>query len=312
MQKCVGLYVPARQQGGIHKGVVPSDVLQDLEKYLQVAGTKYIHLDLAETIIRDGKVCMRSGQPLELGLLYWCYILPEDMQSEDMQRLKVLSQHMRVLPDPYAVERSWNKFTAHSLLSAKGINVPEFCQFSSDKVEFMVHLLEQWGALLLKPVMGSFGHGVTMVRTKQELLDIVQYAASFHSEPIQIYCERFEPNDISRWISAVMIDKELVYGYRKHPERFVGGWKVYDPQRIGGAADYVDPAPVAELVTEACSVLGADMIGFDCIFSERLQKYLIVDENTIPGLYPECFEKSGKGSWAQHIARMIINHMPKA
>ncbi len=313
MRKRVGLYIPIREEGdSIHKGIMPSSVLRELQAHLESAGIGYTHVDLPQSDVRDTGICLGDGSKADFDLLYWFYILPEDMQSADMHCLKSLSQHMRVLPDPYAVERSWNKFSAHSLLAAKGIGVPEFCQFSSDDVESMGHLLEQWGKLLLKPVMGSFGHGVTMVKTRQELLDIVQYAASFHAQPIQIYCERFEPNDISRWISVVMIDRELVYGYRKRPERFVDGWKVYDPGRVGGAADYADPAPVVGLVKAACEVLGADMIGFDCIFSERLNKYLIVDENTIPGLYPDCFERAGKGSWAQHIARMIAQHLPKA
>ena len=97
--------------------------------------------------------------------------------------------------------------------------------------------------------------------------------------------------------------------YRKKAEKIVGGWKVYDEQGTGGATDYIDPAPVAEMAMRAKNALGADIIGFDCIYSTEKQSYLIVDENTLPGMYEHCFAQAGKGSWAEMFFSFLMIHV---
>ena len=148
-----------------------------------------------------------------------------------------------------------------------------------------------------------------MVKTARELVDVVQYTQSFSKENLHVFCEKFEENDINKWISTTIIGGELVYGYRKRPEKFVDNWKVYDADRAGGGVDYVDPAPVKDEALRAAKILGCDIIGFDFIYSAVKKKYLIVDENTFPGMYPECFRKSGTGSWDQHFLRMILSYL---
>jgi len=84
---------------------------------------------------------------------------------------------------------------------------------------------------------------------------------------------------------------------------------VYDAQFKGGEAYYVDPSPVHEMSARAAEALGADVVGFDCIYSNARQSYLIVDENTFPGIYDDCFNEAGKGSLAEHFYRVITKRL---
>lgn len=310
MNKKIALCAPPRDDSGFrsYQGIFPPEVLKEFTGLLRAApGIDFIgQIDLRQAYTQNGHAYIGKQCLSDLDMLFWFYILPLGNQEFDLQLLKTIASHTRVLPSPHGVGNGLDKFTTHTLLKAASIDTPEFCLFRSDKVGDILHLLDSWGEMLLKPRLGSFGHGVTKISTRQALLDTVQYAASFARDPLSIFCERFEPHDMQRWISVTVINGKVAYGYRKRASRIVEGWKVYDADMKGGEADYADPDPVADIALKAAKALGADLIGFDFIYSTRLGKYLIVDANTVPGLYPDCFAKSGK-SWAEYFADMVLS-----
>ena len=75
--------------------------------------------------------------------------------------------------------------------------------------------------------------------------------------------------------------------------------------------DYLRFEPQADMALRAAKALEADIIGFDFIYSTNKQRYLIVDENTYPGIYPDCFEKAGK-TLPELVARMALDTLKAA
>lgn len=304
-QKKLGIIMPARdpQEGIVNgSGIVSHAVRDDFLK--QLAGIELIPVTLAGAYVENGKVYGGDICLSDLDMIFWLYYVGDNFFEWDM--LHMLSQVTTVLPNPRAAFRARNKFYAHTQIRNAGVPTADFCAFPATAAETMAGKLKDWGEVVLKPVHGDFGHGICKVSNPRAFIDTIAYAQSFSREPLDIFCERFEKNDIAKWISATVIDGTVVFGYRKRPTAFVEGWKVYDAGRIGGNADYVDPAPVREIAAAAAEALGCDIVGFDLIFSERQQAYVIVDENTLPGMYADCFEASGTGTLSDHLARMVL------
>lgn len=262
--------------------------------------------DLSTAHVQDGKVYAQGRCLSDFDLVHW-YFVTHRPESWNIVMLRTIARHTRVVPDPDGLLLGLDKFHSHSALRAAGLPTADFALFRSGMVNDLAPRICKGKPVLLKPRLGAFGHGIHMVRTPQEMVDAVQYAQSFSADEMQIFCEAFEENDIHEWISTTVIGGELAYGYRKRPEKFVDNWKVYDPVRKGGGVDYVDAAEVRDIALAAAQAMKCDVIGFDFIYSTAKRKYMIVDENTFPGMYPECFAASGRGSWDSHFRRMILS-----
>ena len=308
----IGVIMPARQPGAhivSGSGIVGAEVCDAVVRALgadaRVAEVVTVSLDHAYVL--NGKVHAQGHCLSDLDAVLWLYYVGG--HAAQWEILQVLAQQTRVLPDPAAAARARNKYHAHAALRGAGLPTTDFCVFNAADAEDMAPVLAQWGEVLIKPVLGDFGQGICKTGDMRVLVDTVGYAQSFSDKPLQILCERFEPNDISKWISATVINGEVVFGYRKRDSAFVDGWKVYDAGRVGGNADYADAAPVAEVAARAARALGCDIVGFDFIYATRTQSYMIVDENTLPGMYADCFAAAGKGSLADHLAALVLANL---
>ena len=313
MKKRIGLYLPAKDGSPPYfhsTGAMPQQVLSEFYALLDKEGLAYTtNLHPMNATVRNGKVYCGDVCLSDIDVFFWYYPMIPDREGYEMSILRTLATTTTVIPNPEGLYRGLDKLTSHTLLRAAGIPTADFALFRSDQLSEAKHLLHAWGSLLLKPSLGNLGRGIVRVESEQQLLDIIQYASPALEKPTPIFMERFEPNDIEQWISTTIIGDTLVYGYRKKAEKIVGGWKVYDEQGTGGATDYIDPAPVAEMAMRAKNALGADIIGFDCIYSTEKQSYLIVDENTFPGMYEHCFAQAGKGSWAELFFSFLMIHV---
>lgn len=291
-------------------GLMPDDVRERLIDSLVTAPgiAEVITCDLKDAHVQDGKVYAGGHCLSDFDLVHWYFVthLPD---SWNVVMLRTLARQTRVVPDPDGLLLGLDKFHSHTVLRAAGLPTADFALFRAGAVNDIAPRLCTGEPLLLKPRLGAFGHGIHMVRTPQEMIDAVQYAQSFLPGELQVFCESFEENDIREWISTTVIGGELAYGYRKRPEKFVDNWKVYDPIRKGGGVDYVDASEVKDIALAAAKAMKCDVIGFDFIFSTAKQKYMIVDENTFPGMYPECFAAAGKGGWDGFFKRMILRSL---
>lgn len=312
MTKKIATYTPIKDPNAPNMVVwelLFEPIVKELHELLSDNNDFEVHqnLDIRNAVVKNGKVFVDDVCVSDFDLFFWYFLPAYETGSFDITVLKTLARHTTVVPDPFALEKTMDKFTAHSVLRHENIPVAEYALFSSADPERAGDLFDEWGGpLLLKPTLGRFGHGIVKADNRQSFLDAIGYAASFHDKPIPIFVERFQENDIAKWISATVIGDEVVFGYRKRPKKFVDGWKVYDAGFKGGEADYVDPAPVADIALAAKRALGADVVGFDCIYSTAKKQYVIVDENTFPGVYEECFKASGKGTLAENFYRLIL------
>lgn len=265
-------------------------------------------LDLRQAIIENGKVYVGDVCLSDLDLFFWYYLPHYKPSSFEFKVLDTLKKQTIVVPDPDGFVTSLDKFTAHTVLRNSGLPTPDFALFEADDISYAKNLFNRWGSLLLKPRFGKFGHGILKVDSESMFRDAIAYSASQTIEPTPIFVERFEENDPEKWISATTIGGNALFGYRKRAHKFVDGWKVYDEAFQGGEADYVDPEPVRGITETAAKVLGADVVGFDCIFTTQ-GKYVIVDENTFPGIYEDCFAKSGRGDLAENFYTLILKKL---
>ncbi len=308
MKKKIGLFLPPKHPSGNvieGNGLMPDEVRAAVAEGLINAGVEVITCDLARTHIRNGKVYEGEHCLSDLDLILW-YFVTHRPNSWAVTVLRTLARTTRVVPDPEGLIAGLDKFTAHTILRSAGLPTADFWLFPSARANELAEQATVTGPVLLKPVLGCFGHGIHMAHNARELVDAVEYSQSFSPDGLQIFCEDFEENDISRWISTTVIGGDLAYGYRKRPEKFVDNWKVYDAERKGGGVDWADATPVHDIAMRAARALKADVIGFDFIYSTARRQYLIVDENTFPGMYPECFAQSGI-SWDKRFVRMALD-----
>jgi len=309
----IGLCIPAKDTFATHlhaTGAVPEKVLQEFYGLLKKKkNLSYQECSIENATVKNGKVWNDNVCLSDFDCVFWYYPMIPEREGYEMQILRTLASTTTVIPNPEGFYRGFDKFTSHTLLRNSEIPTADFALFRSDQLNEARNLLREWGTLLLKSSLGNLGRGIVRVDNEQQLLDIIQYANNAMERPLPVFVERFEENDTEKWISTTIIGETLVYGYRKKAEKIANGWKVYDEKGRGGSAYYVDPSPVAEIVLEAKKILGADIIGFDCIYSTKKKQYLIVDENTFPGMYEECFAKSGKGSWAEMFYSFLMNHV---
>jgi glutathione synthase/RimK-type ligase-like ATP-grasp enzyme len=304
----VGLFVPARDYSlptsfDKNPGIIPLDVRDNLVARLnsleQVEITDGI--DFRNAIQVNGKSFVGDTCLNDFDVFFWYSKLGGGLESYSLQILDNMSSTVKVINDPKAMRLGLDKLYAHTALKQSGLNVSDFACFRNDQDSYkkILPLLEKWGSVLVKPRLGSFGHGIIKVDDPSLLRDVVGYTRSFEGilnsggGDKDIFIERFYENDLSHWTSTTVIGGNLVYGYRKKPEKFVDNWKVYDEGRIGGCVDYVSPSPeYNKLALDATKVLGLDVIGYDIIETLPDKKLIIVDENTYPGFYVDLFKKA--------------------
>ncbi|MGK5629935.1 ATP-grasp domain-containing protein [Streptomyces sp. URMC 123] len=310
----VGVFVPPapdpeRSPGPLgpvatRPGMVPPPdhrVLMDL-----LAGLADVDLvpdvDVRRSHIRDGRVYCGDRCVSDLDVYVWYAEVERALGGYQLEVLRTLAQDVTVVPAPAAFERGLDKYWAHHTLRRAGVRVPETLLFDHRHLDPVEAVLDEWGSALLKPRWGSFGRGVLLVENFPTVRDVLGFhaAAAPGGAGHAFLLERFYPNDADDWVSAVVIDGELMYGYRKRGERRAalggggrGAWKVFDADGHGGHVDRCEvSAAHRDQALRAQRALGMPIVGFDMILHRG--EPVVVDENTFPGLYPELFAEAGQ------------------
>jgi glutathione synthase/RimK-type ligase-like ATP-grasp enzyme len=220
----------------------------------------------------------------------------------------------RVVPDPVAFDVGLDKYRAHLTLGRAGVSVAESVLFDHRNLAAVEPVLDGWGRAVLKPRRGRFGKGVLLVEDFGTLRDLSGYLESTAGgAPDKAYLlERFYDNEPETWVGTTLINGAIMYGYRKRPGQWTemgsGAAKVYDGLEVGGQVDLCDlsPAHVAEAL-RAQEALGLEFVGFDMVLHEG--RPIIVDENTLPGLYRELFDAVGKDLGTE-LAHLVEASLP--
>lgn len=315
----VGTFVPPAVPGapGTQSPgkVPPGDHARFIELLDSLNGVRCIHnLDIAVSQIRDGRVYAGDLCLNDLDLYFWLARVDRSLGSYALEALRTLALETTVVPDPSAFDVGLDKYRAHLALRRAGVRVAESVLFDHRNLAAVEPVLDEWGRAVLKPRRGRFGKGVLLVEDFGTLRDLTGYLDStVGAAPDKGYLlERFYDNDPETWVGTAQINGSIMYGYRKRPDQWTemgsGAAKVYDGLEIGGQVDLCDvsPAHAAEAL-RAQEALGLPMVGFDMVLHEG--RPVIVDENTLPGLYTELFDAVGR-DLATELARLVEASLP--
>jgi len=317
----IGVFIPQKKFdndcGSIHiplSNRMPNQEIQTLLELISNSGIfQLIEIpDFDNLIIVNGTVLYKDTNLSELDIFFWYGEIGRGNSTYSLDILKALSQTTKVIPNPYSFEVGLDKYLSHMTLKTKGVNVPDLVLLSNKNVHLARPILDEWGYGLLKPRKGGFGKGVTLIDNFSMLRDMIEYIASIHNigSSEGMLLERYYENSIDRFVSATLIDGEIMYGYRKRPSKLVdlgnGLKKIYDANEIGGEVDICDVLPEhKEQSLKAQHAIGSEVIGFDMIWHK--DRPIVIDENTFPGFYIELFNQQGI-SLAQKIYDLIIKN----
>lgn len=304
MRKRIGFY--KKEQGVFTKSFVDD---------LKAAITRKFECDLVEVDFRNaiiingksyvGDVCLN-----DLDVYFWHDTLsPRDWKADNyfLHVLSVIEKDVPVVNTSESTRITNDKFLSHSALTKAGLPVGDFALVRADDTQGLRAVFERFGSdVLLKPRFGGWGVGITRAKKIDDLISTVEYMTNFTSAPHQsILMEKFYENDLSQWISVVVMGDEVLFGYKK-PLIGDANWKIYDPQKSDGKgqlSEYVDPPQeLKEIAIAAKKAIRKDIIGFD--FISTTDGYKIIDENGRPGLYKQCIDAANI-NLSEKILRLI-------
>lgn len=280
------------------------EVLAALER---IEGISWHHdLNFRRAIVRNGDVWCDDVCLSRLDAFVWYCEVHRDAGSFDMDVLRTLERTTRVIRGPEVFLRAVDKFRAHVHLRAAGVRVPDFVLFDHRLPDAMEAVLKEWNVALLKPRLGGWGKGVTLIEHPGQLRDVVDYVGASTGRQ-SFYLERYVESDLDQWTSVLMIGGQPIYAYRKletkRAELGAGRQKILDRDERGGEVVLVEPKPEhLEAARRADAALGCGLIGFDMLWTS--DGPLIIDENTSPGHYSELFEQGGTRAgvaWARWL-----------
>lgn len=299
------IYLPFYEKGaGKKAGFLNQDEVEKTEKML--AANERIdflgNINFKKVgVVGDSFYCENINLK-EADLFFWYAPGIKVVFSE----LKALGEFIPVMKSPKSLETVEDKFYSHAILRANNLPVADYALVGYDDFGLMKKIIKNWGTVLVKPRGGNFGRGITKVSDFETLRDVAGLLMVEKNQRT-IFVERFYENELDDWISTTIIGGKVVYGYRKRENKYVG-WKVYDIQKKGGDAYYVDPSPVKEVAEKAASILDNSIVGFD--FIKTKDGYKIVDENNFPGFYKEAFDDA-EADVSELVADLIIKNSQK-
>jgi glutathione synthase/RimK-type ligase-like ATP-grasp enzyme len=300
------------------QGVFTEEFISEIEKDLSSMDGVELHTDLdyKKAYVINGDVYVGDFNMSELDVYFWHDTIGAKIWRGDnhhLNVLKALEKKCAVVNSAESTRIVNDKYYSHLLLKQGGLPVVDFSLvnlFDQDSIKKCYRTLGK--EVLLKPRFRGFGMGIVKVDSEEHLIEVIEFLQSYlpHGKG-QILMEKFYPNDVSKWISVVVMGEKVLFGYRK---KLLGDsdWKIYDPERKdarGQKTDYVDPPEELQKISlEAKRIIGKDIICFDFISTE--DGYKIVDENGRPGLYAHCLKK-GNIDLKKEIIDLIMSKVKK-
>ncbi len=254
-----------------------------------------------------GNICLN-----ELDIYFWHdTVRPRDWGADNYfcHILDSISADVAVINTGESVRITNDKFLAHTKLKNANLSVGDFALVCSGDIDGLRQVFDAFdGDILLKPRFGGWGIGIMHFSKFDELQSCVEYAQGFSGMNQQFLIERYYQNDLTQWISVVVFDGKVLFGYRKPLLSDDADWKIYDPLKQDGRGQKTVFVKVsnelAQVAIAAQKAIGKDIIGFDFIATD--EGYKIIDENGRPGLYQHCLTAAGI-DMSQEILTLIEN-----
>src|SRR3954452_11624982 len=174
---------------------------------------------------------------------------------------------VRVVNDPFAIERAIDKFLASALVAAASVPTPRTvaCERAEDALAAFDDL---GGGVIVKPLFGSMGFGMARVEDR----DVAQRVfRALEIERAVYYLQETLPHD-GVDIRAMVVGDRVVAAI----ERVGTGWRA-NLARGAVARPVTLSAERATLAVRAAAVLGCDYAGVDLLGD------FVLEVNGIPG-----------------------------
>ena len=190
-------------------------------------------------------------------------------QLDILHRLNRLGS--RIINQPSAIEKAVDKYHALTILEEKGVPVPRTIVVEDPRLALEA-FDELGGDIVIKPIFGSRGIGITRV-TDREVAGRILRTLAFHHHVL--YLQEFIPHGTQDIRAFVIGDRIVAAMYR------VGkGWKTNVSQ--GAEAIALKPSSEVEaLAVKTAKVIGCEVAGVDILEGDGR---LVVNEvNSQPG-----------------------------
>lgn len=204
-------------------------------------------------------------------------IIPSGALEQIIYRVDALhwiEQHgVPVVNSARAIERSVDKFYTTALLREAGLPTPE--TIACERAVDAVAAIRDIGAVVIKPLFGSLGHGIVRVSDPDVAFRIIR---SLEQARAVFYVQR-EVDHGGRDIRAFVVGGRVLGAIERLAPP--GDWRT-NMARGGTARPFSLPAEWAELAVRAAAAVGADYAGVDLLPS-RTGDIFVLEVNAIPG-----------------------------
>ncbi len=202
-----------------------------------------------------------------------------------MERLGLL-----VINSPSSIEIAVDKYYALTLLEENGLKVPETVVTEDPKKA--LDAFNRFGDVVIKPIFGSRGIGVTRVTDAEVARRIFRSLSFYHNV---LYVQKFIPHG-NRDIRAFVVGNKVVAAMYRISEN----WKTNISQ--GAKSIAVKPnTEVTNIAVKAAQIIGCDIAGVDIMEGE--EGYIVNEINSQPGF------KGLQSTTTIDIAGAIIDHI---
>jgi ribosomal protein S6--L-glutamate ligase/tetrahydromethanopterin:alpha-L-glutamate ligase len=202
-----------------------------------------------------------------------------------MERLGLL-----VINSPSSIEIAVDKYYALTLLEENGLKVPETVVTEDPKKA--LDAFNRFGDVVIKPIFGSRGIGVTRVTDAEVARRIFRSLSFYHNV---LYVQKFIPHG-NRDIRAFVVGNKVVAAMYRISEN----WKTNVSQ--GAKTLAVKPSTeVTNIAVKAAQIIGCDIAGVDIMEGE--EGYIVNEINSQPGF------KGLQSTTTIDIAGAIIDHI---
>jgi len=196
-----------------------------------------------------------------------------------------------IMNSPSSIEIAVDKYYALTLLEENGVSVPETI-VTEDSKKALTAFHELGGDVVIKPIFGSRGIGVTRV-TDAEVASRIFRSLSFYH--YVLYIQKYIPHG-NRDIRAFVVGNRVIAAMY----RIADTWKTNVSQ--GAKMQPFKPnTEVTNLAVKATRIIGCDIAGVDIMEGE--EGYIINELNSQPGF------KGLQSTTTIDIAGEIVDHI---
>ena len=196
-----------------------------------------------------------------------------------------------VINSPSSIEIAVDKYYALTLLEENGVKVPETV-VTEDPKKALDAFNRLGGDVVIKPIFGSRGIGVTRVTDAEVARRIFRSLSFYH---YVLYVQKFIPHG-NRDIRAFVIGNRVVASMYRIAEN----WKTNVSQGAKTLA-FKPNTEVTNIAVKASKIIGCDIAGVDIMEGE--EGYIINEINSQPGF------KGLQSTTKIDIAGAIVDHI---